>query len=114
MKKHILILLAVASLAGAQLFTNTISITYNQQQRDNITDAWTMDQFLRTNGYPPYTVATNGRTLLQFFADQAGVSLETDAIKSYETLEARFLTALRAAPLTNRLAAIKAARALLP
>lgn len=110
MKTLILSLLLVATTAAiAQMFTNNVAVVYSAQQRDLVQAMNDLDNNLRTNGFAPYTNVQASRTLLQYFAAQAGQGLQTQAEVDYPRREAELLAALRAATPTKRLAAMKAA-----
>ena len=113
MKRTIFTLLLLASAATGQLFTNQVSIVYSQAQKDDIQAANDLDNNARTNGFSPYTVATNALTLLQYFASQAPLGLDLIATQTIPQREAELMNALRNASPAKRLAAYKAAWAVL-
>lgn len=107
------LLLAVATAAIAQMFTNNVSVVYSQQQKDVVSAMNDLDNNLRTNGYAPYTNVQPALTLLQYFSAQAGASLQTQAEIDFPKREAEFLKAWRAATPVKKMAALKAAWAAL-
>lgn len=110
MKALIISILLIATTAAiAQMFTNSVNVVYTQQQRDVVQAMNDLDNNLRTNALPPYTNVQASRTLLQYFAAQAGQGLQTQAEVDYPRREAELLAALRTATPTKRLAAMKAA-----